>query len=385
MLKALYVAGTFDNEGGDPSKIADELILGITRELDRSFNASGFTRIQTEAVNGGYLCLLEDFAKRAADYDIICWFANVKDNELPKAVQNIKRNNPKCVLVTSKRVIEKEYTESDIVAHALNIRSNLVVVFRQDTWPGPKALYYGSVVDPLGNLYKMDRQRANDNFIEVGTILGRRITDLLRSSTRVGSRRIEGSIPETSPDELPDEGYYNILQGCARKFSKLIPVAKNVEPTRFVGNASFRCTFGFPSYKANDLIYVSKRNIDKSEIDADGFVPVRAGKLPVEYYGGHKPSVDTPIHVMLYNYYDIKYILHGHVYVKDTPITDYPVPCGSLEEFNAIIRKLPVLDTEGAVLNLAGHGFIAMANDATFFNQLKSKLEARPLWEEWEV
>lgn len=383
-MKALLVAGTFDNDWGRESTVGEDLIEGIERELNRAFNSLDEIKMEIESWNGGSISQLEDFALRAKEYTVICWFANVVDNALPKIVQDIKKNNPRCFLVTSKRIVEKDYTPADIVAHALNIKSNLVIpIYKHSVGVCDPGRYVGLVVDPLGNLFKFDRNAVNEDFIDVGVIAGRRIVHLLRNTTRVGSIQRDGNV-ELGVDI---EEFCNSVGHCADAFTRLLPKPSKVESTRFIGNASFRCSHGFPSYYDGELIWVSRRNIDKRDISPSGFVAVKPGRLPVEYYGDKKPSVDTPIHIMLYNYYDAKYILHGHVYVKDAPMTDYPVPCGSLEEFNAILRKLPSPSIGGSLvtLNLAGHGFIAMSNKPKHFLELEDRFIERPLWEEWEV
>ena len=47
------------------------------------------------------------------------------------------------------------------------------------------------------------------------------------------------------------------------------------------------------SFRKGDIIYVSKRNIDKKFITLDNFVPVYMDGDKLMYGGSSKPSVDT--------------------------------------------------------------------------------------------
>ena len=70
-----------------------------------------------------------------------------------------------------------------------------------------------------------------------------------------------------APD-IPD--FYEYVRSCAEVFHELINPAKNT--TRFLGNTSFRCRSGFPSFRVDNGIFVSRRNIDKRHISKDAFV-----------------------------------------------------------------------------------------------------------------
>lgn len=105
--------------------------------------------------------------------------------------------------------------------------------------------------------------------------------------------------------------------------------------------------------------------MDKRYIGPDAFVAVNADVThEVQYYGEHKPSVDTPIQLRLYRYYqNIKYMLHGHVYVDGAPMTasPYPIPCGAIEEADYLTR-FPRSRT-GLYLNIEHHGCLLMGED----------------------
>lgn len=158
---------------------------------------------------------------------------------------------------------------------------------------------------------------------------------------------------------------------------------------RFIGNASLRklppqvgrCGKGMPSFRGSDnIIFVSKRNIDKQFIELDNFVPVWLDNNKLMYSGPDKPSVDTPVQVRLYQTLDhINYILHSHCYIKNAPFTTTAIPCGAIEEYDEIMKLLSdsQIDTHRNqyIINLIGHGSIIMWNDMQQFHEdIKPKL-----------
>ena len=67
--------------------------------------------------------------------------------------------------------------------------------------------------------------------------------------------------------------------------------------------------------KDGPLYLVSRRNVDKTTMSASDFVLVTGNESKVEYFGDVKPSVDAPIQIRLFNYYEgVCYMVHGHVY-----------------------------------------------------------------------
>lgn len=134
---------------------------------------------------------------------------------------------------------------------------------------------------------------------------------------------------------------------------------------------SFRCENGFPSFKNDDnQIYVSRRNIDKREIAADGFVPVVQVNDAIVYFGPNKPSVDTPIQIRLYHHYrNVRYMLHSHVYAELWPFTSTVLPCGALEEADEVIKLFQSVDDCNFCVNLLGHGSLVLAHD--FIRKIK--------------
>lgn len=338
--KTLYVAGRFDYIGGRASKIGKEIFESL--EQDAEYH------------NGGYFKELKRLMEEVGKYNLIYWFADVP-NDKPKLVKEIKKNNKACVLVTSKRNVDGRYAFQDLLYHALGIKSNLFVEFSKN---GDK--YNGRVADPLGNVF-LDY---NENFSLVGKVLSKRVHELL-TYTRISSKKIGDKI-----DAPEEKEFFEIIRRYADVYHNLIhahPEATN----RFFGNASFRCERGFPSFKNDDLIFVSRRNIDKRAIDRDSFVVVKR-ELPVKYFGEYKPSVDTPIQISLYNHYpNIRYMLHSHTYIEDAPFTERIIPCGALEEAEEIIKIFPNSEGPSFSVNLRGHGSLVLADDVKQLKNIK--------------
>ena len=202
---------------------------------------------------------------------------------------------------------------------------------------------------------------------------------MFRYFTRVSSTRL----PDNDKISVPnDKAFFDIVKRSAKIFDKLMHQPAN--PSRFLGNASFRCQRGFPSFRgSNELIYVSRRNIDKKFISKDTFVPVdiRHNGFKPNYYGVHKPSVDTPIQIGLYRLFpNVNYMIHGHAYADNAPFTDRVIPCGAIEEISEISRIFTTVDKTNFVVNLLGHGSIVFAKDVNFFYEVT--YSARPFPEE---
>ncbi len=342
MKKILFVGGTFDDTGGRPSKIAEKLKHTITHDdifwMNRWLEGEYRTDRSIEAYNGGEYRQLEGIVANA-DHDAVFWFPDIPNNK-EKLLPMIKRNNPSCTLVTSKRN-EGQYGLADVIAHGLRNHSNLLLEIKTDQEP-----YVARVLDPLGNLYY-----EGTDFSDAGRALRWR-TEQLMKITRVSSKRI-GDVKAIPANEE----FFTVVRGSAERFHNLIRSIAHQE--RFVGNASFRCENGFPSFRDADkgLIYVSRRNIDKRQIGPEGFIACEQGN-PIKFYGDQKPSVDTPIHLALYDALpNINYLLHGHVYIYNAPHTTQLIPCGALEEAREILNIVPAATTRFS-LNLAGHGCI---------------------------
>lgn len=368
MNNVLIVGGTFDNEGGRPSGLVGSINECIRR--DTEFNVT--------SINGGLVDdLHNEILPAVVDFDVVLWFANVSNDE--DKLRDVKAINPKAILITSKRNDDGKYTFAELISRALAIKANLTVEFSKH-----EAKFNMMLFDPLGNVFY-------DGF-EVQELCNKLIrrTKQLLYFTRVPSvKDTENEAPEV-PEETE---FFSFAHDCADIFHNLIRPAKGTE--RFLGNMSFRCQNGFPSFRGeNGIIYVSRRNVDKSDINAGSFVPTYLDEfMNTKYFGEYKPSVDTPVQLRLYKLFPwANYMLHAHCNVDITGIpntlmlhTDTPIPCGALEEVTEIYRVIPktINDVPGTVelfnknaprllaINLAGHGCILIAKDVEVFRELK--------------
>lgn len=352
MNKIILVGGTWDEKGGKFSRIID--IMG--RTLGK--NATVY--------NGGFYQHLNHIQMyKPSQVDVIMWFPNIP-NHLNKKL-DIKKAFPKVILVTSKNNVEKCYSFQEIIVHGLALKSNLILEISKQT-----DTYYGRLLDPLGNVW-LDFTK--DFTLMAETIINK--TMYLKSITRKPTIWS----PEVQETLLPIDGngkFLKFVQKSADIFHKLIAPAKGIK--RFLGNASFRCTNGFPSLISPDgCIYMSRRNTDKKSLTPDQFVQVgyNPDKDITWYRGDYKPSVDTVIQVQLYQHIafsKIKYMIHSHVYVAGAPFTKNMIPCGGLEEVNEILKTIKryKINTEFTfAINLIGHGSLICAEIPEDFEKFK--------------
>lgn len=367
-MKVLAVGGNFDDEGGRPSGYMAKLF---------SYLPEYFSDIRI--VNGGSFDILPGTIDPivSGDYDVVFWFANVS-NDKPKLLEKIKRKNPKCILISSKNNTNAKYSFMHLMARALKVKSNLLLEIhdRRQSKIMPTNIV-ARVLDPLGNCFAP----FTDSINKIADPLYTRVQKL-HEFTRVGSVRVGDAI------EVPDEKkFFFLVISYSAVFHDLMHTENQ---DRFLGNASFRCMKGMPSFRGKDHIFVSRRNIDKRYIGPEGFVACDPDPNPcVKYYGEHKPSVDTPIQLALYKHFeDVNYMVHSHTYVMvknghwGSPAkTKNPIPCGAIEEIEEIIGKSPVdglfpeKDCFNFCVNLKGHGCLIMAKDLDYFRQIK--FEAR--------
>ena len=365
MIKVLIVGGTFDSKGGRPSKLITSLYNNIV----------GIDNYKVILFNGGLVTSLHNIIlPSVVNYDVVFWFANVSNDE--DKLRDVKAINPKCILITSKRNDDSKYTFAELISRALAIKANLTVEFSKHEDKFNMMLF-----DPLGNVFY-------DGF-EVPALCDAIVhrTNQLFTFTRVPTIR-ETELPTP---EVPEETeFFEFAHDCADVFQNLIRPAKGTE--RFLGNMSFRCQNGFPSFRGeNGIVYVSRRNVDKSDINASSFVPTFLTEdNTTKYFGEYKPSVDTPIQLRLYKKLPwANYMLHAHCYVDTSMIpealllcTNKPIPCGALEEVEEIIETYMVgrfyWDTKYndqsprlLAINLKGHGCILVAKDVEIFKELQ--------------
>jgi hypothetical protein len=352
-MKVLLLAGNWV-EDIRPSGYAAKLHSELGKYFTDIELKNGGTKDELDAyLSGGKL----------DNVDVVLWFVNVP-NSYPKSVDDVKKNYFDLLLVTSKNNLDNRYTYMEIVSRMLKVKANLGVVF---TKVGDKVA--ATVMDPLGNAYCLDEK----DIAVVAKSLATRINELA-AFTRKSSVEV-GNFQPVIPDE-PE--FFEIARQHAETFHILI---HPVNTERFLGNLSFRCENGFPSFRRDDFIYVTRRNIDKRQIGQDGVVRVfgsRDGNA-IYYNGSHKPSVDAPVLVDLYNFFrDVRYTIHSHVYVKNAPFTMKKIPCGAMEEFNEILNAgIGGPDAVDFAVNLLGHGSIVFAKDLAYLQTIK--YYARPI------
>ncbi|MCI9233395.1 MAG: class II aldolase/adducin family protein [Bacilli bacterium] len=184
----------------------------------------------------------------------------------------------------------------------------------------------------------------------------KQILNILKNETDQLSTEIIDSIKQE---------FLEIVKNYAIKFTESLFETKDVK--RFLGNASFRCPKGFPSFRSDKYIFVSKRNVNKEFISINEFVPVYMKHNEIYYCGNDKPSVDTPIQVRIYEKLpNINYMIHSHCYIKGAPFTKTALPCGAVEEVTEILNLINQyynndFTKDFYVINLTGHGSIMMS------------------------
>lgn len=359
--RILFVVGNWDLNGGRKSKIVEEFAKFLPN---------------VTVYNGGNFNDLNDILESCVNYDIVLWWANVS-NELPK-IRNVKDINYKVMLVSSKRNVEGKYSFQDLLQRSFSLKSNLTIEFSM-----VDDKYYMRLFDSLGNMWYEGFSTKMCSKILIERL------NFIRSITRESTVSNEENVGALAwffnmfKDEMYEsnenpfvpikEEFLEIVRNYAYKFAEATFETKDVK--RFLGNASFRCPKGFPSFRDGKYIFVSKRNVNKEFIGIKEFVPVYLEDGKLFYCGDNKPSVDSPIQVRLYSLLpNINYMIHSHCYIENAPYTDVALPCGALEEIDEIKKVIKKYydneyDKDFYVVNLLGHGSIMMSNKAS---QLKN-------------
>ena len=353
--KILFVGGNWDLNGGRKSKVVDEFAKYLP-------NATVY--------NGGNYNDLNKILESCVNYDTVIWWANVP-NELPK-IRNVKDINYKTMFVSSKRNIDNKYSFQDLLQRSFALKSNLTIEFSKND-----NKYNMRLFDPLGNVWYegLDIKECSKVLLERLAF----IKSITRESTISSEENIgalawffnmfkEEMYKSDNNPEIPEKKeFLNIVRDYAYKFAEATFQTKDVK--RFLGNASFRCPKGFPSFRDGKYIFVSKRNVNKEFIGINEFVPVYIEDGKIYYCGNNKPSVDTPIQAKLYNLLpNINYMIHSHCYIDGAPYTEKSLPCGAVEEVDEIkdlIKEYYDNDYNRNfyLINLLGHGSIMMSKN----------------------
>ena len=387
--KILIVGGTFTDKPNEDGTYGAK--SGFIHHFYNAMSATN--KFDVKSVNGGSCTLLKKLLESTPNYDYVFWWANV-DNDLEK-IRNVKEVAPQTMLISSKRNDNDKYTFQELVQRSLALKANLTFEFKKTE----SGLFNIMIFDPLGSVW-YDGTNINN---AVATCVDR--MTFLKSMTRQSTTHDEipapalimkwyfdqFKLPEERLDKnipIPDEqDFVDTVRKFAHTFQTYMPT---INTTRFVGNASLRgflpniaklppqvgrCGKGMPSFRHDDFIFVSKRNVDKQFITLDNFVPVWLNENDkLMYSGPDKPSVDTPVQIRLYRELDhINYILHSHCYIKNAPFTKQAIPCGAVEEFDEIISLIHKQGLDNHrnmyVINLIGHGSIIMWNSMRQFHE----------------
>ena len=370
-MKMLMVGGSFDVNGGRPSGLFRKISQAVYEEITKREPSS-----QVNVVNGGKFEDLNSYLDSCVNYDAVFWMPNVPDNDLPK-LRDVKAVAPYTMLINSKRN-NGEYSFQELVNRSLGVKANLTIEFSKSSDSGP---YRMMVFDPLGTCWYVGY-----NVVECAASLVERLL-FISKVTRKRTRQAESDFALAFLDANPEaQEFVDIVKEYAAVFHRLILPSENV--TRFLGNASagnFRCTKGgFPSYRhSEDIVYMSRRNVNKETLSVSDFIPVNYDMATPTYQGTAKPSVDTPVQIVLYRLFPyVRYMIHAHVYIKDAPFTDTAIPCGALEEVDEIIKVVRrAFDNDTSRnryhINLIGHGCLIMSSDLDGLRNVP--FEARPL------
>ena len=379
MKKILLVGGTFDDNGGKPSGLINKLAESIGEDFALTVK------------NGGKFEELKDTLETAADYDYVFWFANV-DNSKEK-IRDVKSVAPHCMLITSKRNDNQKYSLEDLLQRALAAKANLCFEFSKAN----DKMFNIRVFDPLGCVWHDGLDITEAMKITLDRL------DYLSSVTRKQSVEEEAVTPVQFSDK--DREFLDIVKTSAGTFHSLMCLPPDVK--RFVGNASIRfktptrCMSGFPAIRKksntlfasidsahnqgitkDDYVLISRRNVDKTGISEKNFVVCRLDTDGNTIYEGTaKPSVDTPVQLRLFKALpNIDYILHGHCYAKSASFTDRAIPCGAVEEVDAVLNAIGSNTNLGFYkINLKGHGCLIMANEDHLRDMKKVEFYARPI------
>ena len=353
--KILYVGGNWNLNGGKESKIVNEFAKYLPN---------------VTVYNGGDYNNLNKILESCINYDVVIWWANIP-NELPK-IRNVKDVNYKTMLVSSKRNVDNKYSFQDLLQRSFALKSNLTIEFSKND-----NLYSMKLFDPLGNVWYegTDIKNCSEELLDRLNF----IKSLTRESTVSSEENIgvlawffnmfkEEIYKSTDNPTIPiKKEFFNIVRDYATKFVEAAFQTKDVK--RFLGNASFRCPKGFPSFRDGKYIFVSKRNVNKEFIGIEEFVPVYLENGKIYYCGENKPSVDTPIQVRMYEKLpNINYMIHSHCYIDGAPYTEKALPCGAIEEVDEIAKLLEIYYDNDYyrdfyLMNLIGHGSIMMSKN----------------------
>lgn len=297
---------------------------------------------ECDLVNGGTIEELKSVDLSL--YDLIVWMPNIS-NEIEKFYPRKKRGS---VLICSK-VMREGYNATDAVSRIFKMHGNAVISIITDKKP-----FVFELIDALGNVWTS----TNDIKNIVGEIIS--LYHFTKDSIRLKSERV-------SNESIDVSEYKEFVE-----LNKLVADKSESMGGRYFGNCSTRCSKMFPSARYdNTHVLVSRRNVDKSRLTTDDLVLTSLNDGVIEYNGVHKPSVDTPIQLSLYEKFNgINYMIHGHYYIQGAMFTEKYFPCGDLREFDELSNVIRKIKGDGGMINLKNHGFLIFAPTLEYLKTL---------------
>jgi len=266
-----------------------------------------------------------------------------------KIVEEIKPIHPEVLLVPFK-IIEKDKAVGDVVRWMLQLHAALA----EYSYLGESKTLY--IVDVLANQIKVSKERLPETLAQ----------EIYRMSHAVRRRSV------WKGPEMPSVPHLKAFVDFSKKMEPAFAnIIRNVVVGRWPGNFSFRCAQGFLSSRAGDGFVVTMRNVAKTGLTENDFVFVSleldGGKLQFWGHKNVKPSIDSPVHRVIYEALPwVKGIVHGHLYAKGDCAHERMLerwPCGAENEATEILAVAPQTYQKLWVVNVAGHGFVALIGD----------------------
>lgn len=349
-MKVLLLLGEWRKENGQKSN-KNNIIKVIQKNYDN-----------IDVYNGGNSNQLEEIIENGK-YDLVFWFIDAIDDNV--ILYNIKQKNQKMILILYEEINDEPYMAS--LNKVFKIKINLLIQNRNNTF---------MTTDPLGNVW----YEGNDVVNAIQASINR--TEFLDKITRESTIQADeqkGSLAwyfnqfkqdfiqndEVIKEKVEEKELLTIVSKYAHIFTKETTHSDNVDA--ILENSVMRCIKGMPSFRHNNVIFVSKRNVDNKYIQQDDFVPMIKKNGKLYYQGNFKPAVDSPIQIALYEHFpNINYILHSHCYIDNAVFTTENYPCGAIEEVDEILKTIKehynTFDNDFYMINLIGHGSYVMGN-----------------------
>jgi hypothetical protein len=295
--------------------------------------------LNADAINGG---TVSDFVDSdLSGRKLVLWMADVSNDE----EKHYPRKDRGATLICSK-VLREGYTRADAITRIFRMHANAVL----EVYPGSPVCF--ALVDALGHEW----ESKTSDLVALARVI-EAFHAWTQSSIRVPSIQLDAR-----PRPVPMLPEFKDFVALNREVADQV---RRESLGRFFGNASTRCMALFPSCRDLEegvtAAYVSVRNTDKTQLGETDFVLVHdtlEEQPPVCYYGGRKPSVDTPVQLQVYRARSgINWMIHGHALVKGAPTTEFYYPCGDLREVGELLKVIPEDATNG-VVNIRNHGFL---------------------------